>query len=105
VTAEDFRRIALSMPEAEEREHMKHPDFRVGKKIFATLGYPNAEWGMVKLTPEQQDNYVRAEPEVFKPCNGAWGRKGCTNVQLGKAKKTMVRRALTEAWRNLCPTP
>jgi hypothetical protein len=101
MTAGDFRTIALSLPEAEERSHMKHPDFRVGKKIFATLGYPSVEWAMVKLTPEQQDNYVRTEPEVFKPCAGAWGRKGCTNVHLRKAKETIVRRALTEAWQNL----
>jgi hypothetical protein len=41
VTAKDFRWLALSMPEAEEHAHMDHPDFRVGGKIFATLGYPD----------------------------------------------------------------
>jgi hypothetical protein len=30
MTAEDFRRIALSMPDAIEASHMGHPDFRVG---------------------------------------------------------------------------
>jgi hypothetical protein len=36
VTAKEFRRIALTMPEAVEASHMGHPDFRVAKKIFAT---------------------------------------------------------------------
>jgi hypothetical protein len=36
VTAKEFRRIALAMPEAVEASHMGHPDFRVAKKIFAT---------------------------------------------------------------------
>ena len=50
MTADEFRRIALSLPEAVEIGHMGHPDFRVRKKIFATLGYPDDAWGMVKLT-------------------------------------------------------
>jgi len=101
MTPEDFRRIALSLPEAEERAHMNHPDFRVAGKIFATLSYPGVEWAMIKLTPEQQNNYVRAEPEAFQPVKGAWGRRGATGVRLAKAKKTTVRRALGEAWGNL----
>jgi hypothetical protein len=52
VTENEFRRLALSLPEAEEREHMGHPDFRVGGKIFATLGYPGKSWAMVRLTPD-----------------------------------------------------
>jgi hypothetical protein len=53
-TPADFRRIALSLPETEERKHMNHPDFRVAGKIFATLGYPDKTRAMVKLPPEQQ---------------------------------------------------
>jgi len=37
MTVEEFRAIALSFPESEERTHMNHPDFRVGGKIFATI--------------------------------------------------------------------
>ena len=58
MTTEGFRRLALSFPEATEEAHMGHPDFRVRGKIFATLGYPDLSWGMVKLTPEQQDAFV-----------------------------------------------
>ena len=42
MTADDFRRIALGLPQAVEQSHMGHADFRVGGKIFATLGYPDA---------------------------------------------------------------
>jgi len=69
LTADDFRRTALSLPEATESAHMRHPDFRVRGKIFATLDYPGQGWGMVKLTPEQQQTFVRTEPVVFVP---AW---------------------------------
>jgi len=35
MTANDFRKLALSLPQATEQSHMDHPDFRVGGKIFA----------------------------------------------------------------------
>ena len=102
MTAAEFRSLALSLPEASEAAHMNHPDFRVGGKIFATLG-PGEVWGMVKLTPQQQALFVRTEPNVFQPFNGAWGRRGCTKVCLEAATEPAVRQALDDAWRNTAP--
>jgi hypothetical protein len=102
VTAREFRKLALSFPEAEERAHMGHPDFRVANKIFATLG-PDEAWGMVKLEPEQQEALLAARPEVFEPAAGAWGRGGATIVRLQAADKATVREALEAAWRNTAP--
>lgn len=82
---------------------MGHPDFRVRGKIFATLSYPDASWGMVKLSPEQQEAFVSAEPAVFAPVKGGWGRRGATNVRLRLAKTRSVRVALATAWRNVAP--
>ena len=103
MTAKEFRAIALSLPEATEAAHMGHPDFRVGGRIFATLGYPRSGWGMVSLTPEQQELFVRAQPAAFAPVKGGWGRSGATNVRLRAAKKAAVREALSIAWRNRAP--
>ena len=99
----EFRRMALSLPGASESSHMAHPDFRVGGKIFATLGFPSVGWGMVKLTPEQQELFGHLEPEGFVPAKGAWGRGGATPVKLGDASKSLVRKALLEAWGNTAP--
>jgi len=103
VTADEFRSIALSLPQASEAAHMGHPDFRVAGRIFATLGYPRSGWGMVKLTPEQQELFVRAQPAAFVPVKGAWGRAGGTSVRLRAARKGPVREALLIAWRNRAP--
>ena len=103
MTADAFRQLALAMPEALEVGHMGHPDFRVGGKIFATLGYPDEGWGMLKLTPEQQEAFVSAEPDVFAPVKGAWGRGGATRVRLRSAKLKSLRVAMTVAWRNVAP--
>ena len=103
MTAAGFRKLALTLPEAEERAHMSHPDFRVANKIFATLGYPDSGWAMVKLTLEQQHNFVQNYPAMFQPVSGGWGRKGATNIILAKADAATVRLALTAAWRNTAP--
>jgi hypothetical protein len=101
MTPNQFRKIALSLPESIESEHMAHPDFRVGGKIFASLGAPDADWGMVKLTPEQQQAFCKLEPHCFQPCNGAWGRQGCTSVRLRAATTAVVRSALKLAQENV----
>src|SRR5207244_1148580 len=101
LTLEGFRRLALSLPDVSEESHMGHPDFRVRGKIFATLCAPDPEWGMVKLTPEQQDAFVESEPTVFTPVKGGWGRLGATNVRLSAASARTLRPALMTAWENV----
>src|SRR6476619_1908418 len=98
-----FRRIALGLPGVIEGSHQGHADFRAGKRIFATLGYPDDGWGMVKLTPEQQSMLVEAEPEIFRPVPGGWGRQGYTNLLLAKADATTLKSALMMAWKNVAP--
>jgi hypothetical protein len=101
MTPTDFRHLALAIPTAVEQSHMAHPDFRLGGKIFASLGKPDEEWGMVKLTPEQQEELVAKASSAFQPCTGAWGRQGYTNVHLPSAKVTLVRRAVAMAAENV----
>jgi hypothetical protein len=103
MTEDDFRAMALSLPGVIEVSHMDHPDFRVGGKIFATLQYPRRGWGMVALTPDEQLLVVQAEPGVFTPANGFWGRRGATLVDLKAARKRSVRTALAAAWRRRAP--
>ena len=100
MTANDFRRLALALPETAEHAHMDHPDFRVAGKIFATLGYPAKGWGMVKLTPEQQHYFSKDYPGVFVPAKGAWGRRGATSVNLKVVSKKTLQSAVSAAWRN-----
>jgi YjbR len=98
---EAFRKLALSLPGAEQREHMDHPDFRADGHIFATLGYPDEKWAMVKLTPEQQAKFVKKEPEAFAPVTGKWGLRGATRVRLRSAESKSVKKALEMACENL----
>lgn len=80
---------------------MDHPDFRVGGKIFATLG-PDRTWGMAKLTPTQQQDFLRMDAS-FAPAAGKWGERGATIITLQNADGNNVRLALNLAWRNTAP--
>ncbi len=100
--AKEFRTLALALPETSEESHQGHPDFRVAGKIFATLG-PDEDWAMVKLTVDEQALVTHADPSSFAPVNGAWGRQGCTRIELASAKKSTVERALLVAWCKTAP--
>ena len=45
-------------------------------RIFATFGPRDQRLAVVKLTPDQQDVLCAAEPGIFSPIPGGWGRKG-----------------------------
>ena len=101
--ADDFRRLARAFPGAEEHQHSGHPDFRVGGKVFATLGYPDAAHGMVQLAPEQQELALVAEPDAFGPAAGAWGRRGGTLIRLDAVSREWMDRTLRWAWERKAP--
>jgi hypothetical protein len=98
--ADAFRRIALALDGAVEGAHMGHPDFRLEKTVFASLHSKN-QFGVVKLTPEQQKDFIEGHPDTFAPESGAWGRSGYTRIILKAAEGERVGEALTLAWQNV----
>jgi hypothetical protein len=95
----DFRRIALSLPGAEEGSHMGNADFRVGGRIFATLAAAKQGFGNLMLTPEQQAAFVEEAPEIFVPVGGGWGKNGATHIRLASANEDLLEGALRAAWK------
>jgi hypothetical protein len=103
VTPQQYRKLALSLPQARESSHMGTVDFRVGNKIFATLGNPDPAWGVVALTPDQQALLIETSSNVFVAVPGAWGLRGWTRVRLAAADAGAVKNALTLAWQGRAP--
>jgi hypothetical protein len=101
VTPDKFRALALQLPGVIEATHQGHADFRVRGKIFATLGYPDELYGMVKLSSEEQAKRVRQVPAVFAPAKGAWGEQGSTLVKLEHATEAVVLPTIRAAWERL----
>jgi hypothetical protein len=101
-TSAQFRKLALSLPDAEEKAHFEQPDFRVRGKIFAGLTR-DEKAATLKLSPEIQSGLLDARPEVFYPAAGAWGHKGWTHVRLARAKVAELAYLLEESWRLTAP--
>ena len=101
MTPQDVRRIALELPGATEKSHFDKPDFRVRDRVFATL--PEDGNAVIKLTRDQQEMMCAAEPAIFRPVDGGWGKQGWTRVTLAVADDKTLRSALVTAWRNTAP--
>jgi hypothetical protein len=95
MTPAAFRRAALAQAGAAEGAHHGHPDFRVGGKVFASLGPAGSGFGMVKLPPPAQAEFVRHAG--FEAFAGAWGARGCTRVWLAEVESAAVSAALALA--------
>lgn len=96
------RKAALSLPEVEEKSHFNIPDFRVKKKIFASI-HEDKKYMMVKLSPVDQSVFCSYDKNIIFPVPGGWGRQGATFIDLRKVKKEMFLDALTTAWKNVAP--
>jgi len=101
MTPAAFAKLALALEGATEGAHGGHADFRTGGKVFATMGYPDTDWAMVKLTPDQQEMLCGAEPAMFRPVKGSWGVRGATNLSLADADARTARSALAMALKNV----
>ena len=99
---EDVRALARMLPETVEGAHSGNPDFRVGGRILATLWVEEARV-VLRLAPALQDALCAAEPDLFTPVEGAWGRRGWTSLDLDPCEEETLRDALLAAWRVTAP--
>jgi hypothetical protein len=100
LTAAAARRLALSLPEADERFHWGRPSFRVNGRIFATL-WTKEQRAIVKLSLDEQDVLTQVLPRVFAVT--AWRRQGWTCVELRLVDAWLFEELLVAAWRRLAP--
>jgi hypothetical protein len=101
VAVSRMRALALSLPEAEEKSHFGHPDFRVRNKIFATL-WPSEKRAVLKLDPDAQATALAADPQTFS-APGGWGSRGWTAVDLTRVELSQLRELVTHSWRLTAP--
>jgi predicted DNA-binding protein (MmcQ/YjbR family) len=97
MNTEEFRKLALSLPESTEVPHFDKPSFRVKNKIFATLWEPENR-AMLALKLEDQSVFCAYDSSAFFPVPGGWGKQGATFVQLENVRDDMFRDALQCAY-------
>ncbi len=101
MTEAELLALIRDMPECEQSSHFGTMDFRVRNKIFCTHSKPGEI--VLKLTREQQEMLVEAEPEIFQPIPNKWGLKGWTIASIGNLDEPSAQSALTMAWGNVAP--
>jgi hypothetical protein len=102
VSLDEAKKIALGLPEAEEKKHFEKPDFRVGNKIFAVLHLDKNSM-VVKLSATDQSVFCAFDETIIYPVPGGWGRRGWTMINLKKVKKAMLVDAMNTAWKTVAP--
>jgi len=100
-TANEVRRIALSLPETEERETWGEPTFRTKNKIFVTLSADGKTAG-VKARKEHQTSIIASDPTTFSVAPYV-GRFGWVTVELKRVGRQAMRILIVDAWRRTAP--
>lgn len=103
MNGDDVRALARPLPDVIEGAHRGNPDFRVGGRVLATL-WIEEDRLVLRLTPKAQDAFCEAEPDLFQPLDGSWGRRGWTNLDLPDCEEETLREALLAAWRVTAPS-
>jgi hypothetical protein len=99
--ARTVRKIALSLPEAEERETWETATFRVRNKIFVMFSDRERElW--IKSDFDEQRALTQTDPETFfvPPYVGPSGWVG---VRIRTVERDELSELVTEAWRLTAP--
>jgi hypothetical protein len=97
----DFRRLCLSLPEAEERETWGEPTFRVRDRIFA-MGSLDGKHVSLKASLDDQSGLVEMDPKTFAP-SAYTGRYGWVRVRLAGVGSVLARQLVTNAWKRTAP--
>jgi hypothetical protein len=102
VTIDDVRRMALALPEAEERLTWETDiTFRVRDKIFA-IGGEGADRVSIKAGLETQAELIELDPATFGK-SAYVGRFGWITVDLDRVDPVLLASLLREAWRRTAP--
>ena len=98
---DDFRRLCLALPEAEEVETWGEPSFRVRGRIFA-MGSPAGKRVSLKASLEDQSGLVEMDPKTFAVA-AYTGRFGWVSVRLAGLSLRLGERLVRNAWERTAP--
>lgn len=98
MTPDEFSSLALSLaPTVIARPILDSTQFRIGSKAFATLGWPDARWAVVKLDPRRQAWALSLSPALC-PEPGRRRRAGIILARLAALDADVAAQLLGAAW-------
>jgi len=98
MTPDAFVAVASGLAMVKAKTVLGAVRLAVSGKTFATVGWPEAGWAVVRLTPDDQRGLMTLT-SALAPEPGQRGRKGVTLVRLAKIDEPAASRLLLAAWR------
>lgn len=100
ITADTFRKLAISFPGVEELPHFDKTSFRLNKKIFATM---NEKENRVTVKLPANDQYVFClnDKSMIYPVPNKWGLQGWTNIDLTKINKRLLTQIVKSSYNEI----
>jgi hypothetical protein len=97
VTPATIRKLALAFPEAIESSHFDVADFRVRKKIFATIHPTNKTGVLLHIDPDQRAALAENEPATYQL------RGTALQVVFAKISVAAYKQLIEQAWSGTAP--
>lgn len=102
VTADDIRRVALTLPRAYEVLVRDRVKFRVGSLVFVALSRDETVMGF-GYPKEERAALIAAEPDKFFMPSKSDERYNWVQVWLDKIDEAELRELVVDAWRMCVP--
>lgn len=99
MTPEHFHELALRLPGVVAVPILESVEFRVSNRTFATLGWPAAQWAIVRLSIDDQATAL-SRGRAFHAEPTPRGQRGVTLVRLRGVEEADLAEVLADAWRD-----
>jgi hypothetical protein len=97
ITAAQIRKLALALPDAVESSHFDVADFRVKKKIFATI-HPGGKTGvLLRIDPDLANGLAESDPDTFERIGAKGSALKVVFARVDRAKYEQLLRHAHEA--------
>ena len=100
-TANELRRLAVSLDGTSEAPHFDRAAFKVAR-IYVTLA-ADGRTANFKFAPDEQEMKCTVAPDAFSPIPNAWGKQGWTTAKLSALSSAELKDALVIAWQHAQP--
>lgn len=97
MTPAQVRKLALALPETEERDHFGNPSFRTTRAIFATLQVDRRTAHLLKLEPDEVASLGDAPGFSVQH----WGKQSYLRAALAEVDASLFEELLVTCWRRV----
>lgn len=96
--ANQAHELAMKLDGVTLKDHFGSDSYSANKRMFLTL-WSSKMQGSLRLSPEDQREFLASDADAFSEIDNAWGKQGWTTVHLEFIKPDEFKKALQAAWK------